>query len=549
MHGTNGGVDSRPAPVAVAASSWRRYDGEVVADRSNTVNPYAVALGETTDAGPSTALDELPPCVALTLLGHPVASRVGERCLLGPVGARRVVEVSRVAPELEQPDGSARGPLAESCVSRRPFTLKLGAGGVRIDPGQTGTRLLVDGAAPAAGRTIDFDRLREGAVLELGARVVCLLHVLATPTERLPALGLVGESEAADALRRDILQVADLDVAVLLRGPSGAGKELVARALHDRSARADGPFLAVNMATLATGTAVSELFGHVRGAFTGASHDRVGHFAAAHGGTLFLDEIGAAPDDVQAMLLRALETGEIRPMGARHARRADVRLVAATDADLEREMQDGGFRLPLFHRLAGYQIRVPSLAERRDDVARLVVHMLGVELARTGELEKLRPAAGGEWLGAALMARLCAASWPGNVRQLQNVVRQLVISSRGRPGLGVDAVVEATLPAPRSVVEQTEAARPSEISDEQLLVALRANGFRLAATARALGIARSTLYLMVDRCPVIRKAGDLGVDELRAALEAAGGDIDELVTKLEVSRHGLRLRLRELGLA
>ena len=520
-------------------------------DRRPSPRPstHVVAVGDTTDAGPSAELDELPPSVALTLLCHPVANRVGERCLLGPVGARRVIAVSRVAPELIQPDGSARGPLAESCVSRRPFSLRLSAAGVRVDPESTGTKLRVDGAPPDPAAALDFDRLREGVVLELGAKVVCLLHVLATPTGRLPSLDLVGESEAADGLRRDVLRVADLDVAVLLRGASGAGKELVARALHAGSRRAAGPFVAVNMATLAAGTAVSELFGHVRGAFTGASQDHTGHFAAAHGGTLFLDEVGAAPDDVQAMLLRALETGEIRPVGASRPRRADVRLVAATDADLERDMRDGAFRLPLFHRLAGYQIRVPSLAERRDDIARLVVHTLRTELARTGELAKLETPAGEAWISPALMARLCAAEWPGNVRQLQNVVRQLVISSRGRRGLVVDDVVEATLPPPGTSRAPAEAARPSELSDADLLAALRAHGFKMAATARALGIARSSLYLMIDRCPAIRKAGDLGADELKAALDAAGGDLDRVVTQLEVSRHGLRLRLRELGLA
>src|SRR5262249_8032126 len=179
-------------------------------------------------------------------------------------------------------------------------------------------------------------------------------------------------------------------------------------------------FAAINRAALPSSTAASELFGHSRGAFTGATHDHDGMFVRAHGGTLFLDEVGETPYDIQPALLRVLETGEVTPLGSSKSQMVDVRLGAATDADLELQISESGLREALFHRLAGYQLLVPPLRERRDDIGRLLLQFLRDELDSTGDLKRLLDQTDAPWLPASLVARLVRYSWPGNVRQLRN---------------------------------------------------------------------------------------------------------------------------------
>jgi two-component system nitrogen regulation response regulator GlnG len=195
--------------------------------------------------------------------------------------------------------------------------------------------------------TISGSALDEGVVLELEERIVLLFHRRPAPGPALAErFGLVGESAEIETVRQQIARVAPLPVPVLLRGETGTGKEVVARALHEHSPRAGGPFLSVNLAALPTSLAAAELFGAKKGAYTGAVHDQPGFFGRADGGTLFLDEIGAAPLEVQAMLLRALETGEIVPVGGQTVRRVDVRILGATDADLEEAIRNGTSALP-----------------------------------------------------------------------------------------------------------------------------------------------------------------------------------------------------------
>ena len=196
---------------------------------------------------------------------------------------------------------------------------------------------------------------------------------------------MVGESAALRQVRAHVERIADLPVPVLVRGETGTGKELVARAVHLRSPRRDGPFVSVNLGAIPRDLAAAELFGAVRGAYTGAAQDRPGFFRAARGGTLFLDEVGEAPPEVQAMLLRVLESGEMYPVGGQAPVATDVRLIAATDADLEERIRDGRFKAPLLHRLAGYEIRLPPLRERREDIGPLFVHFAREELERIGE--------------------------------------------------------------------------------------------------------------------------------------------------------------------
>jgi two-component system nitrogen regulation response regulator GlnG len=493
---------------------------------------------------------------ALTILHHADMRRIGEVARLPGLSQGREAWLSRLEPEFVPVGGGPGRPLADPFLSRSAIRLAGSGGAVRLSV-PSGMRLDLNGVAVEGERTLLRSEIESGAVLELRRRTAILLHLLSSPAkERAPRLGLVGESDAMEQLRADVLRVADLPVAVLVRGETGSGKELVARALHEQSSRAAGPCICVSMAAIPPSTAASELFGHAPGSFTGAVREHAGHFVRASGGTLFLDEIGEMPVEVQTMLLRVVETQENVRLGSTRAEKIDVRLVAATDADLEESIQKGRFREALFHRLAGFQLRVPPLRDRRDDIGRLLRHFFELELEIAGEPERLStgPDARSCWLPASLVAKLVLHDWPGNVRQLRNVVRQIVISSRGLAAARIDATVAALLEGPAhaapssAIVGEPPAAAargPREIPDEELVEALRGNQWRTSATARALGISRTTLYALIDKSPRIRKARDVPADELARCLAECGNDLEAAAARLEVSKRGLQLRLRE----
>ena len=231
---------------------------------------------------------------------------------------------------------------------------------------------------------------------------------------------LVRRSPAMQAAAETIKQVAQSEVPVLLRGETGVGKELIARAVHERSKRGNGPFVAVNCGGFTAELFASELFGHVRGAYTGAHATRPGRFALAEGGTLFLDEIGEVPLKNQVELLRALEAKEYQPLGDTQVHAADVRIIAATNRDLESGVQDGIFREDLYYRLNVVPIDVPPLRQRREDIP-LLAEMFLDEACRAHEQPRKQ-------LGAEAMALLLNHSWPGNVRELRNLIQRLVVT-------------------------------------------------------------------------------------------------------------------------
>ena len=235
------------------------------------------------------------------------------------------------------------------------------------------------------------------------------------PEEQLP---IIGRSPAMQEIYRIIARLVGTDLTVLISGESGTGKELVAKALHDFGKRKGGPFVAVNMAAIPRELIESELFGHEKGAFTGAAARRLGRFEQAEGGTLFLDEIGDMPLEAQTRLLRVLQQGEFVPVGGHHAVRANVRIVAASHRDLRLLVGQGGFREDLFYRLNVVPIRLPALRERVDDIPALVQLFLAKAGGDGLPMKTLTPEA---------MGRLKAHAWPGNVRELENLVRRLAV--------------------------------------------------------------------------------------------------------------------------
>jgi two-component system response regulator AtoC len=250
----------------------------------------------------------------------------------------------------------------------------------------------------------------------------------AVPASLAPAsaperFAIVGASAPIVRMLALVDRLAAADVPVLVRGETGSGKEGVARRLHSKSARAKGPFVAVDCGAIPATLIESELFGHVRGAFTGAERDRPGHFVSAHGGTLLLDEIGELPVDLQPKLLRVLQDGEVRPVGGSSSRKVDVRVVAATNRDLEKACREGRFRSDLYYRLAVVEVLVPSLRERLDDLPLLVDHFVRRISSEMGRA----PVA----VEPAVLTLLAAHRWPGNVRELENVLRRALALSNG----------------------------------------------------------------------------------------------------------------------
>jgi len=276
---------------------------------------------------------------------------------------------------------------------------------------------------------------------------------------------------------------------VLIEGESGSGKELVARALHRRSPRRDRPYCAVNCAALPDDLVESELFGHARGAFTGAVAERPGVFEQANTGTLFLDEIGELAHRAQAKVLRTIQENEVRRVGENVPRRVDVRLVAATNRSLQSEVQAGRFRLDLFYRLDVIRVVVPPLRERREDIGVLAEHFWREAADRVGSRATLSPAA---------VAALARYDWPGNVRELQNVLAALAVSSPKRGAVPASALPPSlTGVQPQRSWRLVEARRTFETGFVRAAL-VRAGGHRGRA-AEELGVTRQGLTKLLNR--------------------------------------------------
>jgi DNA-binding NtrC family response regulator len=309
--------------------------------------------------------------------------------------------------------------------------------------------------------------------------------------------GLLGRSPVMIGLYKEIARVAPTRSTILIVGESGVGKELVARSIHQHSTRSGGSFVAVNCGALTETLLEAELFGHVRGSFTGAVGDRKGLWEEAAGGTLFLDEVGETSPAFQVKLLRALQEGEIRRVGASKTTQVDARILAATNRNLEQDVKAGKFREDLFYRLSVVTLRVPALKERRTDIPLLAERFLAMVLDREGHKQLT--------LSEETIRTLVAYNWPGNVRELKSAIEYAVLHARGHaiapedlPEKLQSAQVRAAARAPLSALFEDLPAL-DELERRYLLYILEITGGNRTRAAEILGIDRRTLYRMIER--------------------------------------------------
>jgi len=318
---------------------------------------------------------------------------------------------------------------------------------------------------------------------------------------------IIGKSDAIKDIFRIIRTVANTDISVLIMGETGVGKELISSAIHTHSPRKKGPFIKTNCAGLPETLIESELFGHVRGAFTGATSDRIGRFEAASGGTIFLDEIGELSLPLQSKFLRVLQEKEIERLGEHKPRKVDIRIIAATNRDLLTEARQGRFREDLYYRLAGAVIWVPPLRERIEDIPLLTHHFLSEFNKKYGRnVEGVSPD---------LMRQLMSHSWPGNIRELYNLLESAYVMSKSRlltrgcvpPGHLNTA--ESTASKPAGIPASAYGKSASHLSEEERIIkTLKDNRYNVSATAAALSMGRTTLWRKMKAYDIKSKTVD-----------------------------------------
>jgi two-component system nitrogen regulation response regulator GlnG len=550
---------------------------------------------ETVDFSMSTMGSADGALVGLTVLFHPNVARVGQVSALFSLSVGGVRRLSRLEPDFHWHGADSGEPLASPVLSRTPIIVRgTEQGTLSIENPANLNAVLVQGQPLLGAREFAESTLTSGIVISLSGSVVLLLHWLSADRDPSPDLGIFGESLEIRRVREEIRRVADLDACVLIRGESGSGKELVAGAIHRHSQRKGEPYITVNMGAIPTSVGASMLFGHSRGAFTGAANPSPGFFGSADRGTLFLDEVGETPRDLQALLLRAIREGEIQPVGEPRTKHVDVRVISATDADLNVMVDRGQFAMPLLRRLEGYTIAIPPLRERRDDLARLFFRFLAAELSETGERDKLNEPAPSQkpWLPASVVQNLLDYDWPGNVAELETIAKRIAITNRQRKGFYLDPMIAerltrvrtpgasdparpdalgstaipatiqpSTQPAPSSggtltgpgplaqpTVPPARTRDAASLEDAEIAQAMREHRFKIKAAAIALGVSRSWLNTRLESCQGIRKAKELSREEILQASSTASGDLSTMAERLEVSEHGLKLRMKALEL-
>ncbi|MCC6663030.1 MAG: sigma-54-dependent Fis family transcriptional regulator [Polyangiaceae bacterium] len=485
--------------------------------------------------------------VVLEVLFHPDLSRIGDRAVLGSASDPALacaLSIGRDQPLFVDEAGHGRG-LSDPCVSRQQIAVRwVPALGAFALEAPASARRAVRAFSPLGTDlgTAPLDA-PSGAWLTIGDRIALRLSVERAGQGHL-ATGIVGSSRALADLRESCAAFARLEQAVLIWGPVGAGKERAARAIHLLGPRAGAPFVALNCAAVTEGLAESELFGHVRGAFSGATTPHTGIFEAAQGGTVLLDEVGELGLSAQAKLLRVLQEKAVRPVGAAHERPVDVRVLAATHRDLARDVAAGRFRADLLSRLSALRLTVPPLSEHREDIPLLFTRALATIAERTPDprLSALFRCATDDAppLPMALYLELLRREYPHNVRELEALAARVAA-----------AVLCGDVPDASLVTARAERSEPlpqgGRPPADRIAAALGEHEHSIRRVAQTFGVSHSTVDRWMRELGLPR-ACDLDAATIEQALAASAGAVAAAARALSVSERGLVLRMRELGL-
>lgn len=436
------------------------------------------------------------------------------------IGRRFRPEAVMLDVRLGKRDGLAALPDLRAAIGDVPVVVMTAFGDL-----DTAVRAVQAGAVDYLLKPFDLEKVSQVVARVLADRGTQAPVAAGEPAVPPPPGRIVGSSPPMQEVFKQIALVAPTDLPVLITGETGTGKELAARAIHAHGPRRDGPFVATNLAALAPGVVESELFGHVRGAFTGAATDRPGLFDMAAGGTLLLDEIGEASADVQAKLLRVLEMHEVTPVGSASSHPVDVRVIAASNRDLSAACSAGSFRTDLHHRIRGFPITMPSLAERTGDIEPLARHFLAAFFARQGGMPR------GDLLSSEFLDVIAKRPWPGNVRELRHAVEYAAVQARGG------------LLRPEHLPPRTSDAGPSSGGP------IEATAAAVASAVKAWSAAARLAFGDLPEPDLHRRAVDLlDATLLRETLAHCGGNRTAAAKLLGLDRATLRTRLRLLGL-
>lgn len=503
--------------------------------------------------------------LCLTIAWHPDLSRVGEQFMM----TGDTLELTRYLPLFAKPRQPGQRPespdlaLGYEGISRQALHIRRELDdSVNITPPASKMVVEVGGSQIHGQHVLSREQIEAGVVLGLARAVLVCLHFMHCLPKHNPVPGMLGVGEIAIKTRDLIRQVAATDETVLLLGETGTGKEVAAHAIHTLSLRRERTLVCVNMAALNEGLAAADLFGAAKGAYTGAQGTRGGFFQEAQDATLFLDEIGNAPTSVQPMLLRVLETGDYRPLGASRDAHSNARIIAATDQDLYAD----GFNQALLRRLESFIIPIAPLRARREDIGLLMVHML-----HTSKL----PDCAHLVLPIQLVKEMLLYDWPGNVRQLRHVVKRSLLALRAgdvpqlanlldlpaRSTSGVasvlpasaaacpavstgEAVGMAATPNPGNTRQAGLRKKPGQLSEQDILQAMQEHDWEIQGAAQSLGISRPSLYRLLESHSQIRRPGEIPQEEIKTALAAAHSDMEACAAMLKTPVEALRRYLR-----
>ena len=478
------------------------------------------------------AASETNPLLVVTVAWHPETHRIGEQ-FLGTT-EEGLVELSRFFPLFKHPQSEAL-PIGYSGISRAPVKIVRHANNtITISPPDSRMVVEINGEQIHQTTTYSREEIENGLILGLGRAVLLCLHWMRCLPKQNPVQGFIGIGESAVRTRDLIKQAAKTNSTVLLLGETGTGKEVAAQAIHSLSERSAKKIISINMATLNESLAAADLFGATKGSYTGAQTSRNGLFAEAQDSTLFLDEIGNTPANIQPMLLRVIESGEYRALGAHKDSHSNARIITATDQNLD----DVNFNQALLRRLESFIIKLPPLRSRREDIGVLIVDILKNKTASPTDIAPSN-------IPNHLITQLLTYNWPGNVRQLIHVFNRILLAFQNgeNPGLHtlidispkgkhkqLDSFIPATMdgttvanssitttvkhkPKTQEGNTTTERIKLTELSEEDVINAMEKNLWTIQYAAQDLGISRPSMYKLLDANSHIRRPEQISLDE------------------------------------